>query len=1097
MPLRRMTAHWVVLAAAALTTLVAAAVAAALAVFSGQALPRAVTHDLSAASGTALSATGPVGSTAQLTQVTRALKTAIGGALPGIPFGFWQGSWSDPLGLVPGAVPARPANVNAKDTPLLEAAALSDVQAHAVLVSGRWPAAPAGTASAPIQAALPASAAALLHVSAGDRLTLRDRATNATVRFTVTGLFAERQLTGTGASYWLVNPVPASGSNAESGFVTYGPLLVDPAAFRGPLVPAQGTWAAQPDMAAFTDGDLNSLAASVSGLQGTLGNSSVLDSVQLSTGLPGVLTGTAQNLAVARSLLVISALQLLVLTGAALLAVAALLTTQREGETALLSARGATRWQLIRLTALEVIPLCVIAALAGAAAGVGLARLLGGSVYRAAGGGPGIPVRSAGTWLDALAAMAVIAVIAVAAMLLPGARRAPGASRARRGRQAVIAGATRAGADIGLVVLAVLAGWQLRRYSAVSTGSNGLAAGIDPVLALAPALALAGGTVLTLRLLPAAARAADRLAARGRRLTAALAGWQFSRQPLRQGGAALLLVMAVATGTLALAQHASWTRAATDQAAHAAGADVRVDLAQPLSPGATTTITSTKGVRQAMAAAPTSGALPVPVLAIDAARAPGVALLRADQSPLPASSLFRTIAAPPGAGGTRLAGAPAAITLTAALGRAGPAGTVPAGMVPAGTDLASATVTVTVTDATGAAYQLAMGALPDDGRPHRLSASLGGRDVSYPLRLAQLTVNYLMPARRPHPVTLTLSVPGAGLSGWTAVASSPELSSLLSSGGALGPSGQPSAGSLTPAAAGGAVTFGPGYGQAASNPGSPTPGPGVPVSGQLTLTAPHLAAAIVPAIVTRSFATSSGLSTGSELQASVNGVQVPLRIAAVVTSFPTLSGGAVIVDLATIESFLAGQGGTPLPVTQWWLKTDGGQVPPGLTRAPPPGSAVVAADALAASAAGDPLSAAPQQALLAMAAAAALLAVTGFWVSIAANVRQRRGENALLAALGVTRRSAAAQLFLEKLMLSVPSAALGLVLGAVVARLLVPAVTLTTTAQAPVPPPVTLFDPARALALAAVVAVLPALAAALVMIRRPDPAAELRAAEAA
>ena len=145
------------------------------------------------------------------------------------------------------------------------------------------------------------------------------------------------------------------------------------------------------------------------------------------------------------------------------------------------------------------------------------------------------------------------------------------------------------------MVLAVLAGWQLRRYSAVSTGSNGLAAGIDPVLALAPALALAGGTVLTLRLLPAAARVADRLAARGRRLTAALAGWQFSRQPLRQGGAALLLVMAVATGTLALAQHASWTRSAADQAAHAAGADVRVDLAQPLAPGATTTITTTAG----------------------------------------------------------------------------------------------------------------------------------------------------------------------------------------------------------------------------------------------------------------------------------------------------------------------------------------------------------------------------------------------------------------------------------------------------------------------------------------------------------------------
>ena len=64
----------------------------------------------------------------------------------------------------------------------------------------------------------------------------------------------------------------------------------------------------------------------------------------------------------------------------------------------------------------------------------------------------------------------------------------------------MVAGVTRAGLDIALVVLAVLAGWQLRQYSAVSDGGT---AGIDPVLALAPALALAAGSVATLRLLPA------------------------------------------------------------------------------------------------------------------------------------------------------------------------------------------------------------------------------------------------------------------------------------------------------------------------------------------------------------------------------------------------------------------------------------------------------------------------------------------------------------------------------------------------------------------------------------------------------------------
>jgi ABC-type antimicrobial peptide transport system permease subunit len=153
--------------------------------------------------------------------------------------------------------------------------------------------------------------------------------------------------------------------------------------------------------------------------------------------------------------------------------------------------------------------------------------------------------------------------------------------------------------------------------------------------------------------------------------------------------------------------------------------------------------------------------------------------------------------------------------------------------------------------------------------------------------------------------------------------------------------------------------------------------------------------------------------------------------------------------------------------------------------------------ALAAATVADPLSAAPQQALLAMTAAAAVLAVLGFWVSIAANVRQRRAENAVLAALGVSQRSAAAQLFMEKLLLSVPAAALGLLLGTVLARLLVPAVTLSPTAQIPVPPPVTLLDLPQTIPLAVGVALLPALAAALVVFLRPDPAAELRAAEAA
>ena len=168
--LPRMNAHRLVIVAAALTVAVAAALATALAVFSGQALPRAVRHDLSGASGTALVINGNVNAS-QAAQYTSTLPGKISSALDGTPFAFYQADWSDPLGFAPGSRPARPAS--AGNQPIAEAAALGDLTAHASLVSGRWPGAPA--TGQPIPAALPVAAAALLHVTDGDVLRMQDR----------------------------------------------------------------------------------------------------------------------------------------------------------------------------------------------------------------------------------------------------------------------------------------------------------------------------------------------------------------------------------------------------------------------------------------------------------------------------------------------------------------------------------------------------------------------------------------------------------------------------------------------------------------------------------------------------------------------------------------------------------------------------------------------------------------------------------------------------------------------------------------------------------------------------------------------------------
>jgi len=1092
-----MTAHWVVLAAAALTTLVAAMVAAALAVFAGQALELAVRHDLSAAPGTAISVTAQVSAPGQATSDAAALKQAIGGAMPGIPYSFNQALWSSPLGLVAGALPGTPASAGRGNTPTVEAAAMSGITSHAVLVSGTWPAA-AGTRQ-PAPAALPVSAATLLHVSVGQVLTLRDRVSNATVRFKITGLFAPRRATGPAAAYWGLNELPASGESATGGFAIYGPLVVGQSAI-GTLVTANsGAWVAQPDMAAFTGGDLDPVAASVTALSSSIPNSSAIPGAQLATGLPSVLAGTASSLTVARSLLVVSGLQLLILASAALLAVARLLAAQRDGETALLAARGATRWQLTRLTAAEVIPLSVVTAAVGAVAGIALAGVLAsaGSLAKAGIQVPGGP----GTWLDAFSAAAVVAVIAIVALLAPllgvtGSGAGPGAVRVRRGRQALVAGVSRAGVDLGLVVLAVLTGWQLRRYSAVSG-----TAGIDLALTFAPALALAAGTMVTLRLLPAAARAADRLSARGRGLVGSLAGWQFSRQPLRQGGAALLIVMAVATGTLALAQHGSWDRSASDQAAFTAGSDVRVDVPAQLAAGQTAVVTEARGVTHAMAVSVQSEASPAEVLAVSAAQAPLVVQLRRDESTLSPARLFGAIAPAgplPGTSltATKTGGAAGTIRLTATLGAMPASATSDARLAAA---LGPVDLTLTVLDSTGTAYQVPAGTLTASGRPQVLSARLGGTRVSYPLRLAGITATYTLPYSAGPSAALTIT--GLALGGWTGDASSPDLLSIQGQGQAadvpaLGTTpSQP--GTISSRASGQSATF-------AFNPGDgyttafPSKAP-EPIGAQLVVLPPAASVASIPAVATQSFLNSSNSSVGSVIPATLDGVTVPLKIVAEVAAFPTVTatGGALITDLASLQEYLTRQTLPPLPVTEFWLATSGHQVPAGLAGGLPAGSAITGHAQLTASTTSDPLSAAPQVALLAMAAAAVLLAITGFWVSIAANVRQRRAETALLAALGVTPRAAGLQLFLEKLMLSLPSAALGLVLGIVVARLFVPAVTLTSSAAPPVPPAVTLYNLPQAIPLALLVAILPAAAAALVVLRRPDPAAELRAAEAA
>ena len=246
----------------------------------------------------------------------------------------------------------------------------------------------------------------------------------------------------------------------------------------------------------------------------------------------------------------------------------------------------------------------------------------------------------------------------------------------------------------------------------------------------------------------------------------------------------------------------------------------------------------------------------------------------------------------------------------------------------------------------------------------------------------------------------------------------------------------------------------------------------------------------VRAIATSGYLAATRLHIGSFVTVSVGGSPVLFRIVASVTRFPTVFGRnqALIADLGTVSDLLNEGQGTPMSVTTLWLSTQGGRVP----HLPAGLSVAVRADQEA-TLLHNALLTTPRQAMLAIGLAAVLLGVLGFSVSVAASLRTRRTQRAVFAAMGVGRRAQAGQLCLEQLALSLPAAAVGLLAGIGLARLMVPAITLSADAAAPWPPALPVLPLGLAAALALVTATLPAAAAALSVARRPDPAAQLRA----
>ncbi len=1078
--LRRMHASRLLIGCVLLATLVTSTLLAGLADFSAVFLNQAAKQQV-ASSGKLAVQVNSTASAAQAGRANRFVTTSLRSAFGAQGLVMQSALWSDPLGL------PTPAGTGSQWT--AEVASMGGIGKHVRLVAGAWPR--AGQPGGPYAVAVPAGDAGKLSWRPGQSLTLTDADNGSQVQVQISGVY---RIEDPAARYWGLDLISTSGVSVQAGFSTFGPLLTSAGTFApGRLPVGQRSWLAIPVRAEIPPGSMPPLAGRVQQAVIRLGQSQGFGGIVASSGMPQLLTATAASYEVARALLVIGGLELLLVAGAALALTAHLLASDREAESALLAARGLTRRQIGLLTVVEAVTAATVAAAAGVVLGGLLARLLA-SVSSVDGLRPTAAALSlAGLragWWPAI----VVVVLATVVLGWPSASSATAAGqRARSGRPTVVATVSRASVDVAVLALAALTAWQLRDYSAVAHGASG-ALGVDPVLAVAPALILAGLALIPLRLMPAAARLADRLATRGSRLTAALAAWQLSRRPMRQAGPALLAILAVGASTVALAEEQSWHESIRAQAAAIVGADARADVPPAASGSVALAAVTARNVRAAMPVTAFNGGLPGQVIALDAGNAARVVQLRPDQAPLPAGRLWRLITPPTRPDGLLVPGRATRLGLQASLGTA-----------PASWGLGVLTVSLSVQAADGVVVDLPAGALPADGQTHLLTAGVPAVDrVSYPLRLVGVTLTYQLPpvptgsvaASVPHrQVALTISgfaasarpagplprfAPGAAIGAWSRAAASATLASNDKASGV-----EPAIGRWIASGSGVTAVVTPGDGQLVPLPGLPP----VPVAADVALAARPGQHAI-PGIVTTSFASANSVGVGSDVVAAVGSYNVPVHVVAEVSSFPTVgTGSALIIDQQAVQGLLAAVSAPPLAVTSWWLATSTGGPPTGVRTGP----LLTSLSQVTARMLDNPIGAAPQQIALAVAVAVAILATLGFAVSVAASLKERRASSALLAAIGVSRRARARQLCLEQVVLAAPAAAVGLLAGAAIARLLIPAVTLTAAATRPTPPALVYLPLGRALALAAVVAAVPVVAAAVTVLSRPDPAAELRA----
>jgi FtsX-like permease family len=1045
--LQRAAASWPLLCAAFVTVLVAATLIAAIPIYSEAVARSGLERSLEQApvTATSLEVSGYVDA-ADYAAADRDVTRAVERALEPTGGEIFRSGRSDSF-----ALPSFP------EGSLALVGFFEGIEEHARLAEGDWP-------TGPGSAALSQPAARLLEVSAGDTLTLRSQ-TGAEEQpdVEVSGVY---RIDSVDDPFWRADPLELEGV-ARGDFTTYGPLVVTRSAFPDfASGPTQVRWRIAPRFDRLAVDEVAELRAGVEGLEAALAPEGAgPESLEVEGGLAGILTEAERSLTVARSGVLVPSLQLAILAAYALLFTAFLMAEERRLETVLLQARGADSRRVALVALVEGLLVALPAALAGpwlAALSLRLLNRFG-------------PLAEIDLSLDphvgreAYVLAAVAAVASVAALVVPALRSQRVAlAVAQLGRPPEKGFVERARLDLVLLVLALLAYWQLRRYGGTLIEDAQGTLGIDPFLIAAPALGLLAGAVLALRVVPAVALLAERLGSSARGVVPPLGTRQLSRRPRTYARAALLLTLALAIGLFAAAFGSTWTRSQQDQADHEAGADVRVKpdersgaLPRLALPRAYEDLPGVQAVAPGLTEGfDLPGAAAGALVAIDAERAPEVVSLREDLADEPTDELFRPLAA-------RRTELPAlrlprgtrelALTVRGDLDpraqRFGFFGAVPGlgnvGVFPP-------TLALVVRDEAGVLHWYRAGELTKPDQRRRVVVDLAGAgaqgenvEPAYPLELVSIELGVVAPFLVPNEGELEVLALGA-----------------RSEGGAWAPLDleAPEWSVLEPQLAGAQTAP---DGQISETPRAPlvlrlTTGSSdqdeVEVAFRL-LPGKSRVVAPVPALVTEPFLEATGSRTGEVVPLELAGARRPVEIVNVLEGFPTVPAddAALVVDYRSYSALSYLAEGTIVQPDEWWIDAAAGRAAPVATRlaAPPFSSAEVESrQVLARTLQNDPVALGTIGALSLGFLAAAVFAAVGFAVSAAVSARQRTTEFAVMRSLGLSSRQLSGWLVVENGVLVLVSLACGTLLGLLLARFVLPTVSLTQSGEETFPSPI-------------------------------------------